>query len=64
MRSLTTRLAAAIRRVFAPLDAWVNRLYGSAFNPLYQSGTIAVALLAILLLTGVYLLIFYRVGAP
>ena len=64
MRPLATRLAAALRRVFAPLDAAANRVYGGRYNPLYQSGTIAAALLVILLVTGVYLLLFYRIGAP
>jgi len=64
MRPLTSRLAGAFRRGFARLDAWANRVYGARFNPLYQSGTMAVALLAILLVTGVYLLLFYRIGAP
>lgn len=46
------------------VDAVVNRLYGSRWNPLYQSGTLAVVSLLVLLVTGIYLLLFYRVGAP
>jgi ferredoxin len=42
----------------------MNRVYTSRYNPLYQSGTIAVPLLVVLLVTGVYLLLFYRIGAP
>jgi ferredoxin len=64
MRPLVTRLATAARRVLALADAGVNRLYGSAWNPLYQSGTLAVVMLVVLLVTGVYLLLFYRIGAP
>ncbi|NIP61151.1 MAG: hypothetical protein GWM92_03775, partial [Gemmatimonadetes bacterium] len=45
-------------------DAFFNRLYGWRFNPLYHSGAIAVALFLVLLATGIYLLLFYRVGAP
>lgn len=41
-----------------------NRLYGSRYNPLYQSGTIAVVLLIVLLVTGLWLLFLYRIGAP
>jgi ferredoxin len=52
------------RRLLAAADALVNRLYGSHLNPLYQSGTIAVALLVVLLVTGLWLVVFYRVGAP
>jgi len=52
------------RRLLAAADALVNRLYGSSLNPLYQSGTIAVALLLVLLATGLWLVFFYRIGAP
>lgn len=45
-------------------DRWMNRIYGWRYNPLYASGAIAVALLVVLLVTGVYLLLFYRIGAP
>ncbi|MCC6316955.1 MAG: hydrogenase iron-sulfur subunit [Gemmatimonadaceae bacterium] len=51
-------------RLLARLDAMANRVYGSRFNPLYRSGTITVAMLAVLLVTGVYLLLFYRIGSP
>lgn len=46
------------------VDAWVNRVYDSRWNPLYHSGAITVALLGVLLATGLYLLLFYRTGAP
>ena len=52
------------RRLLAAADALVNRLYGSSLNPLYQSGTIVVALLLVLLATGLCLVFFYRIGAP
>jgi ferredoxin len=51
-------------RLLTPLDALVNRLSGWRGNPLYQSGTIAVALLGVLIVTGLWLIFFYRVGAP
>jgi ferredoxin len=51
-------------RVLSRADAGANRLYGWRGNPLYQSGTIVVALLAVLLVTGLWLLLFYRVGSP
>lgn len=50
--------------VLSAADATCNRLYGWRGNPLYQSGTIVVALLAVLLATGIWLLLFYRVGSP
>jgi ferredoxin/coenzyme F420-reducing hydrogenase delta subunit len=50
--------------MLAAADALANRIYGSRFNPLYQSGTIAVVLLLVLLATGLWLLLFYRIGSP
>ena len=57
----TERLAL---RLLTAGDALGNRLYGQRFNPLYQSGTIVVALYLVLLVTGIWLTLFYRVGAP
>jgi ferredoxin/coenzyme F420-reducing hydrogenase delta subunit len=51
-------------RVLSRLDAWLNRAYGSRYNPLYHSGALTVGMLLVLLVTGLYLLLFYRVGAP
>src|SRR5688572_31154939 len=51
-------------RVLARADALANRVYDQRFNPLYQSGTIVVALYLVLFVTGLWLLLFYRVGAP
>ena len=45
-------------------DAAATRVYGWRLNPLHQTGTVAAALLGLLIVTGLYLLIFYRVGAP
>jgi coenzyme F420-reducing hydrogenase delta subunit/Pyruvate/2-oxoacid:ferredoxin oxidoreductase delta subunit len=53
-----------LRRILARLDAWFDRLYGWRWNPLYQSGTIAVLMLVVLVVTGLYLLLYYRIGAP
>ncbi len=57
MRRLTAR-------ILARLDAGMNRLYGWRYNPLYHSGTLVIALFVVLLVTGIYLLFFYRLGAP
>jgi ferredoxin len=51
-------------RALARLDAAANRVYGSRANPLYHSGALTVALLGVLIVTGLYLLLFYRIGAP
>ena len=52
------------RRTIATLDAAATRVYGWAWNPLHQAGTVAVAMLLVLIGTGLYLLLFYRLGAP
>jgi ferredoxin/coenzyme F420-reducing hydrogenase delta subunit len=51
-------------RALSRLDAVANRIYTSQYNPLYHTGALTVALLGVLLVTGLYLLLFYRVGAP
>lgn len=51
-------------RVLARLDAAFNALYTWRLNPLYHSGALVVACLAVLLATGAYLLLFYRIGTP
>lgn len=55
---------AFTRRVLAPADAALNRLYGWRGNPLYHSGVITAALFVVLLITGLYLVFVYRLGAP
>lgn len=64
MRRLVSALQRGAWRVLAALDAVMNRLYGWRWNPLYQSGALALVLLGIVLATGVYLFLFYRIGAP
>src|SRR5688572_10481636 len=51
-------------RWLSRLDAFANRVYTSRYNPLYHSGAITIVLLLVLLITGLYLLLFYRLGAP
>lgn len=57
-------LERAGRALLARLDAWFNALYTWRYNPLYHSGALVVASFVILLVTGLYLLLFYRIGAP
>jgi coenzyme F420-reducing hydrogenase delta subunit/ferredoxin len=51
-------------RALARVDAVLNRVYTSRYNPLYHSGALTVGLLLVLIVTGIYLLCFYRIGAP
>jgi ferredoxin len=57
-------LERGARRVITVLDAATTYLYGWARNPIHQTGTVAVAMLLVLLVTGLYLVLVYRVGAP
>ena len=57
-------LERGTRRVLGWIDATSNRLYDATWNPVHQSGTVAAAMLLALIVSGFYLLIFYRVGAP
>lgn len=57
-------LEAPARRLTRALDTVMHRLYGWRWNPLHQSGALAAWLLVVLTVTGIVLLLFYRVGAP
>jgi len=61
---MASRLMDRLRRPLAWADAGMNRLYGWPNNPLYHSGVIAASLFAVVIITGLYLLLFYRIGAP
>ncbi|MDH4122161.1 MAG: cytochrome b N-terminal domain-containing protein [Deltaproteobacteria bacterium] len=60
----STRTARLISRVLAPLDRLFQRCYDSPYNPLYLSGALTLFFLLLVLVTGAYLLIFYRAGSP
>jgi ferredoxin/coenzyme F420-reducing hydrogenase delta subunit len=62
--NLRLHLRRSAWRPLSTLDAAFNRLYGWRFNPLYQSGALAVVLLVVVAVTGLYLLLYYRIGAP
>jgi len=57
-------LERGVRRLLRMLDAMATRAYGWAWNPLHQSGTVAIAMLLTLIATGAYLILFYRPGSP
>lgn len=58
------RLEPPALRLLSTADGMANRWFTWRFNPLYQSGTIVVALYLVVVVTGLWLLIFYRVGSP
>ncbi|MBT9587598.1 hydrogenase iron-sulfur subunit [bacterium] len=57
-------LARALSQLLWPWEKLNSWLFGANYNPTYQSGVLAVFLLGIVVVTGVPLLLFYRVGAP
>ncbi|MDH5589490.1 MAG: hydrogenase iron-sulfur subunit [Gemmatimonadota bacterium] len=50
--------------LLARLDAAFNAVYTWRYNPLYYTGQLVIAAFVALLVTGLYLLLFYRIGAP
>lgn len=57
------RFLRRLERLWAAVERAAGRLTGQAFNPFYHLGTLAVILLVVLTVTGIYLTIFYRPGA-
>ena len=53
-----------LSKVFSPVNHFFDWIYHSRYNPIYRSGTLAVGFLFILLVTGFYLLFFYKVSHP
>jgi coenzyme F420-reducing hydrogenase delta subunit/Pyruvate/2-oxoacid:ferredoxin oxidoreductase delta subunit len=64
MISASPRPERLALRLLTAADTAANRLYSQRFNPLYQSGTIVVALYLVVFVTGLWLILFYRVAAP
>lgn len=53
-----------LRKPLAALDARLNRLVGWRYNPLYHSGVLAASLLAVVMVTGLYLIFFWGISDP
>jgi coenzyme F420-reducing hydrogenase delta subunit/Pyruvate/2-oxoacid:ferredoxin oxidoreductase delta subunit len=49
-------------RVIALIDRWANSLFTSKYNPFYHLGQLSAFLLVTLLVTGVYILLFYKIN--
>src|SRR3989304_8733809 len=57
--------AVSLSRRFARVvDGWANVIFSPGNNPFYYSGAICVFLLILLVISGLYLFIFYKVSAP
>lgn len=50
-------------RGWSRLEHWANKAYSPAYNPLYHLGAIGVFLIWTLVISGVYLFIFYEISA-
>ncbi|MFN8456386.1 MAG: cytochrome b N-terminal domain-containing protein [Anaerolineae bacterium] len=62
-RWLSRRWLVWVEQAWLTVESGVNRLIGSTrLNPFYHTGTITVYLLVLVLISGVYLTIFYRYG--
>jgi ferredoxin len=59
-----SRPVALVDNVVGLLDTAFDRLYSSTFNPLHQSGTLAILSFLVLIATGLYLFLFYSVDSP
>jgi coenzyme F420-reducing hydrogenase delta subunit/quinol-cytochrome oxidoreductase complex cytochrome b subunit len=49
-------------RLVALVDYWTNRVITARYNPFYYLGQISIFLLVLILLSGIYLLPFYRIN--
>ena len=56
--------ARGLEKIVARADRVLDRVYSSAYNPLYRTGTLASLCLAVALVTGVYLLLVYEIARP
>jgi ferredoxin len=67
-RPLTRRpvhaLQAGVRALLGRADKALDTLYGWRYNPIYHSGALVFACFLVLVVTGIYLFLFYRIGAP
>lgn len=58
------RAATWLSLAFGWIDRLFNRIYGSPWNPLYQSGALAVLFLLVTIISGLYMFLFYSVSDP
>lgn len=58
------RAAAPLARAWALVERLFDALYGSRWNPLHQTGNVAVLAFLVCLATGVFLFLFYEIADP
>ncbi|MBI5505430.1 MAG: hydrogenase iron-sulfur subunit [Deltaproteobacteria bacterium] len=59
-----SRTVAVIDSAVTRLDELFDRFYSSNFNPLHQSGTLAIVAFLVLITTGIFLFLFYSIEHP
>ncbi|MEX2572105.1 MAG: cytochrome b N-terminal domain-containing protein [Gemmatimonadota bacterium] len=64
MRSMARGKRKPLAGTLARVEGLLTGLYGSRYNPVHHSGPLVSVLLLVLLATGLYLLLFYRIGTP
>jgi ferredoxin/coenzyme F420-reducing hydrogenase delta subunit len=62
--ALPPKAGVWLGRAFSPLDRLFDRLYGSRWNPLHQTGNLAILCFLVTLVTGLYLFLFYKIATP
>ncbi len=60
----SSKMKSILTQPFLWLDYLFDKIYDSRFNPLYQSGVLAVFLLGLVIVTGCYLVFFYKISSP
>lgn len=53
-----------LSRLFGRVDRLADRGFTNRFNPLHQTGNIAIVCFLVALVTGLYLFLFYRIATP
>ena len=49
-------------KLIAIVDHWTNRVLTTKYNPFYYLGQLSVFLLVVLVVTGIYILLFYKIN--
>ena len=57
-------LARLLARILWPWEKLMSWAFGADYNPNYQSGVLAIFFLTVVVVSGIPLLLLYRVGAP
>ncbi len=59
-RAVLRWLQSTVRHGLAPLEAWMDAAFGAAANPFHYLGALTIFFFWIVLVTGIYLYVFYH----